>query len=98
LKEAITPELNIHDTLEEKFRKVYFDYNKNDNSKYKSVAAIFYLVENKYLEFLNENFDMRITYKGILKYSKGFVDTYNEESLDKKRLKNVENIMLFVNS
>ncbi|NHM03662.1 hypothetical protein [Flavobacterium celericrescens] len=87
---------------EELFNSVFSPDNENAIF-YKVKASIQYLVDEGYL-FTSDNYTLKITYKGIIKYSEGFVTEYEKQTSDKTRLINVENFqrkmsrwMLFVN-
>ena len=89
-------------TTEELFNSVFSPDNENAIF-YKVKASIQYLVDEGYL-FTSDNYSLRVTYKGIIKYSEGFVKEYEKQTSDKTRLLNVENFqrkmsrwMLFVN-
>ena len=86
---------------EELFNSMFSPDNENAIF-YKVKASIEYLVDEGYL--FTDNYTLKITYKGIIKYSEGFVKEYQKQTSDKIRLKNVEKFqrkmscwMLFVN-
>lgn len=81
-----------------------FSMSNNTEAEGEKLAeACYYLAHNNYIR-LNTNFDIKLTFEGILKANNNFVFTYNEEHLNKTRLLNVENFqrkttrwMLWVN-
>lgn len=75
-------------TTDELFASV-FSPDNNEALFYKVRASIHYLVDKGYI-FTSDNYNLKITYKGILKYSEGFVNEYKKHSDDKTRLLGVE--------
>ena len=89
-------------TTEELFNSVFSPDNENAIF-YKVKASIQYLVDEGYL-FTSDNYMLKITYKGIIKYSEGFVTTYTEQLSVKNRLnafdkfqRDFSNRMLWIN-
>ena len=74
---------------EELFNSVFSPDNQ-DALFYKVNTSINYLANEGYI-FTSDLYTLKITYKGIIKYSEGFVTEYEKQTSDKTRLINVEN-------
>ncbi|WP_289024531.1 hypothetical protein [uncultured Salegentibacter sp.] len=74
--------------------KNFFDFVISDNQKAlgeKLVEACYYLNKNGFIR-ISPNFDVKITFSGILKHSFGFVQDYQKEIESERRLHQVEEI------
>ncbi|MBG6188421.1 hypothetical protein [Flavobacterium sp. CAN_S2] len=75
-------------------------FSMSDNTRAegeKLVEACYYLNQHNYIR-LNDNFDIRVTFEGILKSSDNFTSSYNKTKTNSERLTYVEKTQLSQNS
>ena len=65
-----------------------------DKTLYKVEKSLLYLEELGLVKS-NDSYYISLTYKGIIKYSEGFLKTYYSEVSNDQRLRNVENVQKF---
>jgi hypothetical protein len=75
---------------EENFFESVFSPDNDNALFYKVKASIKFLIGEGYL-IIEDNQILKITYKGIIKYSEGFVNEHQKQSDERNRLLNVEN-------